>query len=516
VARTHELRFIITIGTALALGPPVAACGDDGVAPNPPGGDAGSDPDAGPLADSGPTDSGDAGPADGGGRDAPIEIAGVWASNFGTQDVITKNRFNDAAIRTWNNDRNFVITQNPPTAGSNPNRYNRVVWTEFDGERFFYCIVDFGLESLEAALDSDATADDSDPVNTGCGGFPWTRLREAIGIRGRYVSNFGGVETVTATAWKQGGPAMHIADWSDDERWAVTQNDEDAEFAPGRYNRIVWTETEGDEFYYCFVDFGLRSLRAALESDATADDSDPENRGCGGFPWTRLREAIDLRDTYVSNFDGVETITATSWRQDGPPMRIADWSNEERWAVTRNGEDADFNPGLFNRIVWTDPEGDRFYYCFVDFGLDSLRAALDSEATADDSDPETRGCGGFPWTRLREAVELRGDYTSNFGGTETITATTWRQAGPPMRIVEWNEDERWIVTQNDARAEFDPSRFNRIETTRPDREGSFFYCFVDFGLVTAEEAIASTMTADASDPSEGGCGGFPWTRLDRR
>ena len=85
-----------------------------------------------------------------------------------------------------------------------------------------------------------------------------------------------------------------------------------------------------------------------------------------------------------------------------------------------------------------------------------------------------------------------------------------------MQIVDWDESEDWVVTQNSDEAGFFPSLFNRIEYTEPSSEGSFFYCFVDFGLETAEAAITSTATADASDPANGGCGGFTWTRLDPR
>ena len=217
-------------------------------------------------------------------------------------------------------------------------------------------------------------------------------------ITGVWASNFGFEETITDTTFN-GTP---IATFDNAANVLITRNPDDAEFNPGQFSRIVWTDVQGDFFHYCFVEFALPTLEDALASDATADASDPDAGGCGNFAWTRLRQGIGIRGTYESSFGGMETVTSTIWNQGLSPMRIADWSEEEGWVVTQNADDADFNPSQFNRIEFTTPEDGRsFYYCFVDFALESLQAALDSTATADDSDPENGGCGGqFPWTRL--------------------------------------------------------------------------------------------------------------------
>jgi hypothetical protein len=59
-------------------------------------------------------------------------------------------------------------------------------------------------------------------------------------------------------------------------------------FNPSKFNRFVWTAITGGSFYYCTVDFGLATLNDALASTKTADDSDPDASGCGGFSWTKL------------------------------------------------------------------------------------------------------------------------------------------------------------------------------------------------------------------------------------
>ena len=111
---------------------------------------------------------------------------------------------------------------------------------------------------------------------------------------------------------------------------------------------------------------------------------------CGG-------EDIETIGTYESNFGATEVITATDWNGDA----IADYDNSANWVVTQSPADAEFNPNLYNRLEWTEPAEDgSFYYCFVVFGQDTAEMARTSTLTADSSDPDTSGCGGFSWTKL--------------------------------------------------------------------------------------------------------------------
>lgn len=109
-----------------------------------------------------------------------------------------------------------------------------------------------------------------------------------------------------------------------------------------------------------------------------------------------------------------------------------------------------------------------------------------------------------------QTFELEGEWTSLFGD-ETITDTEWNGNA----LIEFDEDMNFAVTQTPTSAQFNPGKFNKIVYTEPE-VNSFFYCFVDFGVDTAAMARTSTQTADASDPSVGGCGAFPWTQLTRK
>jgi hypothetical protein len=94
---------------------------------------------------------------------------------------------------------------------------------------------------------------------------------------------------------------------------------------------------------------------------------------------------------------GDESISDDEW--NGTP--IVAFDNEDNVAYTQNADDAMFDPGKFNKLVWTEPTAEGFYYCTVDFGLDSLDDAKASKKTADTKMPEDMGsCGGFAFTKL--------------------------------------------------------------------------------------------------------------------
>lgn len=108
---------------------------------------------------------------------------------------------------------------------------------------------------------------------------------DTLEVVGEWDTNFGTSETITETTW---GDFQNVVYFDNDANVAVTQNAEDADFDPGLYNRIEWTEIEADVFYYCTATFGEESEQAALESSATVDSSDLEGAGCGGFSWTMM------------------------------------------------------------------------------------------------------------------------------------------------------------------------------------------------------------------------------------
>jgi hypothetical protein len=104
-----------------------------------------------------------------------------------------------------------------------------------------------------------------------------------IEVAGEWENQFGEIEVIDDERWD----FMHLVDFENDQRWAVTQNPDDDEWNPSAYNRLVWTPIEDDVFYYCTVDFGLETEEEAQLSDASADEEDLDG-GCGGFAWTEM------------------------------------------------------------------------------------------------------------------------------------------------------------------------------------------------------------------------------------
>ncbi len=105
---------------------------------------------------------------------------------------------------------------------------------------------------------------------------------------------------------------------------------------------------------------------------------------------------IEVAGTWENQFGLIEEIDDEIWDF----MFVIDFDNDDRWAITQNPSDDDFNPDGYNRLVWTPIEGDVFYYCTVDFGLATEEDARTTDATGDASDLDGVGCNGFPWTRM--------------------------------------------------------------------------------------------------------------------
>ena len=107
---------------------------------------------------------------------------------------------------------------------------------------------------------------------------------DTIAVAGTWTSSFGGTEVITSTSWN-GTP---IVEFHNDENVAYIQNPADAQWGANQFSKLVWDGLTDDSVYYCTVDFGLATLADAKTSTQTADSSDPDNTGCGGFSWTKL------------------------------------------------------------------------------------------------------------------------------------------------------------------------------------------------------------------------------------
>jgi hypothetical protein len=210
-------------------------------------------------------------------------------------------------------------------------------------------------------------------------------------VAGEWASNFGFDETISQTMW---GTAAVIR-YDNDDNFAITQQPANDMFNPSKFSKLVWTEPSAGKFFYCTVDFGLATAAEAEATTKSADASNPESAGCGGFSWTRLAEPIEIAGSYSSMF-GMEMISSHQWGT----ATVHEYDNAKNEAIHQFPEDDMYNPNKFNKVVWTEPNAGKFFYCIVDFGKDTLEQAKTSTQSADSSAPATSGCGGFPWTEL--------------------------------------------------------------------------------------------------------------------
>lgn len=142
----------------------------------------------------------------------------------------------------------------------------------------------------------------------------------------------------------------------------------------------------------------LSAALAACDSDATpaaaSGSADATSGDAAGADSSAA--AFELIGTWTTNFATEEVITAQKWG----PQALISFDNAGNVAYTQNPPDDKYGPNKFSKQVWTEPKGDVFYYCTVDFGKDSLDLAKASTLVADDKDPANSGCGGFGWTKM--------------------------------------------------------------------------------------------------------------------
>ncbi len=109
-----------------------------------------------------------------------LEIAGNWVDNYSTNNTITDvNWITDGqfgfttTILEHNNNENYLFS-------NNKYGYGKTVWTEIEDENgsnvFYQCGIVNSKTSLQEAKDDTTTADATDPANSGCGSFSWTKM----------------------------------------------------------------------------------------------------------------------------------------------------------------------------------------------------------------------------------------------------------------------------------------------------------------------------------------------------
>ena len=111
--------------------------------------------------------------------------------------------------------------------------------------------------------------------------------------------------------------------------------------------------------------------------------------------------------------------------------------------------------------------------------------------------------------------EIIGNYMDDYMASHVISASSWTQSfgeGIPsvFNFRKVDNEQDFLIAENDAMNEYSPSLFSRFDWVVV--EGNLWYCQTIFDAESAEVAEA-TPAADATDPSAGGCGMYPWSAL---
>jgi hypothetical protein len=250
---------------------------------------------------------------------------------------------------------------------------------------------------------------------------------------------------------------------------------------------------------------------SATGEDGSGPDAGPQDADAGADGGVQ-ESGLELIGRWHRSTGGEETIEEERWERERE-LRIVTHDNVENTLITQNPADAADAPNGFNKVVWTERSfEDSFYYCEVVEGLSSIDEALAFVGRAEATKPSSAGCGEAdgPWVELKRAIEIGGDYTSNFGYSETIDSDSFNRSA----VIAYDNRANYMITQSPLDDEYTPGQFAKLVWTEQGADG-FWYCTVEFGLPDAEAARATTKPFDASRREEGGCGefDFPWTHL---
>lgn len=210
---------------------------------------------------------------------AKIEVLGTWHTNFASTETVTEQEWGEYYdLLQFDNTKRVAILQDKPVMGV-PGKFNRNVWTPIVDGSFYYCTVDFGLETLEAALASTTAPDATDPANGGCGGFLWTKMSPPIEIAGNWLQ---GTAPVLIDSDHLGEATVESYDNASNS--AVTSG---AAMVgrPPKFSKLRWIQPSATTLYICYVASNFNTAGDAAD-DTTAADPAQLTSGCLGAAWT--------------------------------------------------------------------------------------------------------------------------------------------------------------------------------------------------------------------------------------
>jgi hypothetical protein len=145
----------------------------------------------------------------------------------------------------------------------------------------------------------------------------------------------------------------------------------------------------------------------------------------------------------------------------------------------------------------------------LDLFAAALLAAIGLAACAARSPRLTSGSAFAP-------ALVRGDFTDDYRGQFSISDSIWFQRPRNrFRVVEWHQDEMYLIAQNAPDDPTAPGLWTRIDWLSLDNMNPFTwgFCLTAFNA-PSRDAARATPPAARNTPRTG-CNGFPFTRMQR-
>lgn len=113
---------------------------------------------------------------------APPSLLGTWADDYGSRHRVSDTLWqhdgvNRYHIVRWDSAGQFAIARNAADNAEQPNRYTRIDWMPLEMRPYIwaFCLTIWDAPTADSA--ARVTTARRDTPRTGCGGFPFTRLK---------------------------------------------------------------------------------------------------------------------------------------------------------------------------------------------------------------------------------------------------------------------------------------------------------------------------------------------------
>lgn len=127
------------------------------------------------------------------------------------------------------------------------------------------------------------------------------------------------------------------------------------------------------------------------------------------------------------------------------------------------------------------------------------------------------GCSGTRNATVQPLpIWMKGQFSDDYGIRYIIGDSIFAMGGSTKyHILQWNEKEQYLLTQNDTANKSDKGLYTRIDYTtftgmEPYKWG---YCFTVYNAGNIGAALRAT-AADRANPRKG-CNGYPFSRMKR-